>query len=266
MDFSAIFRPRGQQPQQPQNNGGPGSSMTPNNQPPQGGQPTPGSSMQPGGNTGGSMTPGGGNGQQGQQGQQGQNSPLDPFANLWKDDPTKTGGQNADPFSTPLFSSDPTKIAEAAGQMDFLSTVPQEQMQKAMNGDFQAMMQIMQHVARQSLTTALQVSTTTVEHAGSRIGARFNEAFPTKFKQHNLEQQRPSNPVLEHPAAQDMLKSVRQRFAQQNPDLPPQQIQQMAEDYFLTFSRELMNGDPTTQQQRTAQAPRETNWTQWGNS
>lgn len=272
MDFGRLFQlGNNRQPQggtQP-NGGQPGG--TPGTAP--GGAPAgnpgnqPGSSMQLGG---GNFGPGAGNnggtgGQPGGAGGGG-DSRLDPFKDLWKDDPNKQGQNGGDPFSNPLFSMDPAKVAEAANGMDFISSVPQELMQKAMGGDFQSMMQVMQHVARQSLTTALQVSTAMQEQAGSKLGGRFKDAFGQQFKEWQLNSQRPSNPTLEHPAVKEMLKLVRQRFASMNPDMPADEVQRQAEQYMMQFAGSLLENDPTTRQRQQQQIPQETNWASWGNS
>ena len=122
-NFLANLNPFARQQQQPtqqqqQSPAGANQSTPPNN--------TPGSSMQPGG------------------GQQ-QNPPLDAFSGIWQNDPNQQQ-QNADPWSSPLFQTDPTKIVEAANQQDFTRNIPPELMQKALGGDAQSMLDIINHI------------------------------------------------------------------------------------------------------------------------
>lgn len=231
-----------QQTQQPQPTGKPGSTLDPNAGQNQGtGQPAPGT-PQPGTTT---------------------NSPLDSFKDLWKDGGTG-GQQSTDPFASPLFQTDPAKIREAAGQIDFLSQVPQELMQKAMAGnDPQAFMAVMNSVAQNALATSLQLATATTEQAGQRIGQRFNTALPGRFKDMQLQSTKPTNPALSHPAAQPMLQAVRQQIKAQNPDMSAEQIQQMAEGYLSSFASEITGADPSRPKPQASDDGDDFNWLQW---
>ena len=57
---------------------------------------------------------------------------MDVMATLWQNDPKLA--PPVDPLTTPLFNTDPAKIAQAAGKMDFVSQIPQDPMTKAMSG------------------------------------------------------------------------------------------------------------------------------------
>lgn len=210
--IGSLFRPTQQvsqvqqpqpQPQQQQVNNGPGSSMQLLNDPLQ---------------------------------QQKQDSPLDAFTDLWKNDPN--GQQtNVDPFSQPLFQTDPQKIMEAASKQNFTANIPPELMQKVLAGnDPQALVEVINNVAQQSLALSLQLQTATTEQAGSRIGQRFNQAFGDKFKEHTLRSTKPDNPALNHPAAAPMLEMLRERMRVKNPDKSAAEINQMAEQYFTEWA------------------------------
>lgn len=240
--FANIFRPTQQvslspnsvqppaSPPQPQGQPGPNPGNTAGTQGPNNG---PGSSMQQGSFNG----PGTGGQQPQGTNTPPQSSPLDGFAELWKTNANPDSTGSGDPFTQPLFSTDPAKIREAASQIDFLQAVPQELMQKAMSGnDPQSFMQVMNAVAQNALATALQVSTQTVEQAGSKIGERFNKALPNRFKDLQITSAQPTNPVLSHPAVQPMLNMVRNQIKMANPDATPQQVNQMAEDYLSKFA------------------------------
>lgn len=249
--FSNIFRPTQQvttapqqQPSQPQ-------------QPPQQPQNGPGSSMQQGG-----FAPP----QDGKAASVPQSSPLDGFAELWKTNANSDPTGSEDPFTQPLFSTDPAKIREAASQMNFLNAVPPELMQKAMSGNEpQAFMQVMNVVAQQALATALQVSTQTVEQAGSKIGERFNKTLPGRFKDLQINSSQPSNPVLSHPAVQPMLSMVRNQIKMANPDATPQQVNQMAEDYLGKFASAL-SPEASEPSGQGSNAGDSFNWEDWATS
>lgn len=251
--FSNIFRPTQQvttapQQQQPQQ-----QPQQPQPQQPQNG---PGSSMQ----QGGFAPPAGGTAPAPQ------SSPLDGFAELWKTNANSDPTGSEDPFTQPLFSTDPAKIREAASQMNFLNAVPPELMQKAMSGNEpQAFMQVMNVVAQQALATALQVSTQTVEQAGSKIGERFNKTLPGRFKDLQINSSQPSNPVLSHPAVQPMLSMVRNQIKMSNPDATPQQVNQMAEDYLSKFASAL-SPEASEPSGQGSNAGDSFNWEDWATS
>ena len=194
-------------------------------------------------------------------------SPLDPFKDLWKNDPQSGGNQPpSDPFSAPLFSTDPEKIKQAAGQMDFISQVNPELVQKAMSGqDPQAFLQVMNSVAQSALATALQVGAGTVEQAGTKLGQRFNQAMPGKFRDLQINAAAPANPVLSHPAAAPFLNMAKNQIKMMNPDFTPQQVNAEAEKYMVSFASSLSKpiDDPTA---RPPGSEGETDWDNWVNS
>lgn len=216
---SAGSQPQQQQPQQqqgPQN--GPGSSMQQNN---------PGA----GAGTGAPGTP-----------PTAPSNPLDNFKDLWKN-PDTSGQPPADPFSQPLFNTDPTKIVEASQKANFLSQIPQELMQKAMSGqDPQAFMEVINSVGQQSLALALQLSTATIEQAGSKIGERYKQDVPNRFKDVQLNSIKSSNPVLSHPSAEPMLQMLRGQIRKNEPNLSADEINRKAEEFLTTFAGQLSPG------------------------
>lgn len=166
-------------------------------------------------------------------------NPLDAFTPLWQNDPN--AAPTADPFSTPLFNTDPAKIQEAAGKMDFLASVPQDVMAKAMGGnDPAAFMQVMNFVAQKTLATAAQLSTATVEQGASRSNQRMLSALPGRVKQIQLDAMQPENPALQHPAAQPFLQMARTQLQMKNPGMSAQEIQKRAEQYVSDFSSAMM--------------------------
>lgn len=229
------------QPQQPQQ---------PAPQPQQGGQqPSPMAQNNPGADPSNSPQP--------------SSSPLDAFKDIWSNNNNGNGDPNADPFASPLFGTDPAKIVEAAKKADFMSQLPAELVQRAMSGsDPQAFMDVINQVAQNSLALSLQLSTVTVEQAGTRIGDRFKKATPGMVKDVQLSGMRSENPVLQNPAAEPMLRMIRDRIRNQDPSLSPQEIQAKAEDYLTTFAGEL-TGSKAPQ---TSNSGEEQDWMRWSNT
>ena len=172
-------------------------------------------------------------------------SPLDPFKDVWQNGNTQP---QADPFSAPLFNTDPSKILAAASQQDFLRNVPPELKQKAMSGDSEAMMQIINFSTQQALALGLQLQTATTEQAGQFLGQRFQQAFPQLYKKHAVNSQAPKNAALEHPAMAPMVNMMRERLVASNPDKRPEEIQAMVEQYFAGVSEAFTGGLPNQTQ------------------
>lgn len=176
-------------------------------------------------------------------------NPLDNFTDLWKNDPA--AAQTADPFSTPLFTNDPTKLHEAASKMDFMAAIPRELMDKAMaGGDPAALMQIMNAVAQRTLAAATQLSTATAEQGAQRSTQRLLTALPDRVKQIQLDQMQPENPALSHAAAQPFLHMARAQIKMKNPTLSAAEIQKQAESYVSEFANSLMGGPEATASQQ----------------
>lgn len=189
------------------------------------------------------------------------NSPLDSFASIWQNKSNSEGDPNTDPFSGPLFNADPNAIREAAGKADFLSSLPQELIQKAMSGnDPQAFLEVINKVAQNSLAMAVQLSTATAEQAGTKLGERFKKATPGMVKDAQLSGMRSDNPVLQNPAAEPMLQMIRERIRRNNPDLPAQEIQSQAEKFLTTFAQELSG---TTKQSAEGTKQEGQDWAAW---
>lgn len=192
-------------------------------------------------------------------------NPLDNFASVWQTPQGNNGAPQGDPLATPLLNSDPSKIAAAAGKMDFLAKVPQEVMQRAMSGnDPQAFMQVMNFVGQQTLAAAAQLSTAATEHSHRANNQRLMGVLPGQIKAAQLASMTPENPVLQHEASQPLLKVVRTQIQQSEPNLSPQQIQAKAEQYLMTFASQL-----SPQAAAPAPAPGtdgSQDWDNWANS
>jgi hypothetical protein len=169
-------------------------------------------------------------------------SVLDQYKDLWKT-PDSQGQQPTDPFSAPLFNSDPAKLREAVSKTDFTAGVPPEVMQKVLQGgDPQALMQVINHVAQQGLQMSLQLGTGLTEQAGQTLGQRFKAEMPKQIGEYQLKTQAPTNPILSNPAAEPLLQSARTQFRMLHPDKSPTEINGMAEKYLTDFASSLAPG------------------------
>jgi hypothetical protein len=147
--------------------------------------------------------------------------------------------QIADPLAQPLFNMDPTKLAEAAGKMNFVGAVNPELAQKALAGDPQALQALLNQGAQQSFVASMTTASKMVEEAISKNNARFEEALPSRIRSHQINTMESTNPVLNHPAAQPLLKGMTAQIAAANPHLNADQVRQAAEGYVLAMHKDM---------------------------
>lgn len=218
---------------------------TPQPQSPQGQQPgtppqgTPGSTMQLNNPAAGNPNPPATNEPQ-------DNSPLAPFATLWDTDPNAK--PSVDPWSQPILPTDPAKVQAAAKQMNMLNGIDPTMIQKVMAGnDPQALMDIINAVAQNTLAMSAQLTSASVEKAGTTIKTRYDSGLDARFRDFQDRNLSVENPVLNHPGAQPMLQMARQQIRAKNPTMSPQQVQDEAVKYLMSFAGAMNTGDPTKQ-------------------
>jgi hypothetical protein len=246
-NISNIFRPTQQTTQAPQQGQAPQQAMPP--APPPG---TPGSTMQIQNPAAGDPNPPATN-------DSADNSPLDAWKDVWHTDPKAT--TPADPWSQPILPSDPNKIREAASKMDMMAGMPPELMQKAMAGnDPQALMDLMNRVAQNTLAMSAQLATASVERAGTVIRDRTKQELPDQFRDYQLNNLPVESPVLNHPGAQGLLQMTRQQLKMKNPSWSAQQIQDQAVKYLSSFAGALSQSDAPQQPKTDRNGTPEQDW------
>lgn len=189
-------------------------------------------------------------------------NPMDEFTTLWQTDPNAT--PSVDPLTTPLFNTDPAKIAAAAGKIDFMAQMPPDLVAKAMSGtDPAAFMQLINAVAQRTLATSTQLNAATLEQATSRNNDRVMQAIPGRVKQIQLDSIQSENPVLQHPASQPFLQLVRAQIQMKNPGMSAATINAQAERTLTGFASQLAAPAST---EATRSAAGGTDWDSWAAS
>lgn len=174
-------------------------------------------------------------------------NPLDEMKALWQTDPNAK--PPVDPLSTPMLNSDPNKIREAAGKIDFMSAVPQDMMQRALQGnDPKALFEVMNAVSQQTLAMATQLSAASAEASARTATQRMLDALPGKVKDVQLRESRPENPILQHEAAQPLLDLARNQLRAKNPGMSVQDINSKVEAMFTSFAESMVGQKKQTEQ------------------
>jgi hypothetical protein len=193
------------QGQQPQNNGGQNNGQQPQ-----------GPGTQPNGQ-------GQGNPQNTQTEQK--VNPLDQFNKMWD---TSTQGQTEAP---PSFSIDDKVLDSVAGQQDFTKGIDPSLIQKAMAGDAQSMMEIMQSIGRNAYRSSLQHSGLLTDKFVSARESHSEKGFSNKVRKELTTTALADTPNFSHPVVKKQLTMIAQQFASQHPDASPQEIAKMSKDY-----------------------------------
>lgn len=158
-------------------------------------------------------------------------SPMDQFAELWKN--AGTGTANA---PAPMFNLDPAKMLEAAKTIPFTNAVTPEQMAAITKGGpeaAQAMQDVMQTVAA---TTMMQSAITTgnmVETAVKKATADIEKRIPGMVKGQNLrEGVAAENPALSHPSTQPFVNLLQSQMQVKYPNATVAELRSMVSQYF----------------------------------
>lgn len=181
----------------------------------------------------------------------GSNQPADPLAIYGKmfDNPSQTD-------APPSFSIDPKVMDGVVSSQDFMQGINPETVQKAQQGDWSAIQEMIQHASRGAYRAA-------IEHGGvltdKFVGSYSNyssKKLPDVLKGHMTEQSLAANtPNFKNPVVKKQLTEIAQRLQRQNPDATAQEIADMSRQY-LTDLMEAVN--PQKQEQQQANA--ETDW------
>lgn len=237
---------QGQQAQQPVNSNGSGGPANQMQQPAN-------SQMQPGGN----QNPGNG------QGGQGTGNPLDAYFQLMT--PSKevqqTLQQQQQQMSAPLFGNlTPEAIQEQVGKTNFAQNLNPESVQKALGGDQQEFMNVLNQVAQNAFSASLQMSKGMVEHGVNEGQTRFSSSLDSRFRDLQLKNKNSENPALQHPIGQALLGTIKKQIATANPRMNADQVHAKAEEMFADFGKLLNPVQNPADSKDGQQGAQSTNW------
>lgn len=181
-------------------------------------------------------------------------NPLDAYKEMFNN-------ANKSAEVAPSFALPADKLNEVAGKLDFTQGVPSELMQKAMTGDAQAMLDIINHTGRQAYIHSLSHTTQlTDKFVGSR--AEFDaKHLGSKVKSELTQTELSSSANFDHPVLKAELIRVANQFQQANPDAAPAEIAKAAKQYLgdLYAAMNPDAGKPNQSEQKAG----ETNWDEY---
>lgn len=190
-------------------------------------------------------------------------SQLDQFGDLWKT-PAVDPKAPVDPLTQPLLSYDPAKFATEARKMNFTQGLDPALITKALGGDAQALMDVINHSTQNAFISASQLSTNLVEGAAKTNNSRLEPRFEKQFKEFMLTQSRTEDPVMQHPAVAPMLDLAKRQLLSQHPDWNAQQVHQAAEQYVTEFATAFTGNKNRKAEQVNSNVDDPQDFSKWG--
>lgn len=158
-------------------------------------------------------------------------SPLDEFAELWKN--PATGATPNTP--APMFNLDPTKLLEAAKRIDFSNAVTPEQLTAISKGGEEATAAFVSAMQGVAATTLMHSAVTTgnmVEKAVNQAKTDWIKDVPGLVKGLNLrEATATENPGLSHPAMKPVVDALQSQFQVKFPQASTTELRGMVSKY-----------------------------------
>lgn len=194
----------------------------------------------PGGNNnaGNAIVPGAAPGQQNAQSQADKSAPQNLDKQAEQFDPSKiweapeAGKVNPGKFSRPKL--DAAKLREGVGKMQFTQGLDPQLVAKALGGDTESFMSVLDSVARNSFMTNFQASDAyhgqMLDSYDRTVDARIPQEIGRRETQQLMEQ---SFQGLDNPEVAPMLKDITEKFQRTYPDASPAQIAEAAKKYLL---------------------------------
>lgn len=199
----------------------------------------------------------------------GDSSPLENFADLWKVDAAQQGA-GATPSLVPNFNLDHAGLLAAAQKVNFTGHISPELVTKAMSGDAESFLAVINQAAQQGFASAAAASGELVKQSlGSAENILTQTVLPQQLRQREvaraLDQ---SNPIFQDPTIAPMLDMLKSQLERKYPTASPEQIATTANQYLGQISQKIVTsaGGTITPRgnaggnQRGFQAPQETDW------
>lgn len=158
-------------------------------------------------------------------------APLDEFAKLWEP-PALKEGQKPDMTKFTRPKLDPAKFNEGVSKMSFTRGLDPQLVTKALSGDAEAFMAVLEGVGREAFSNSFQAAERyngqLIDHYDKTVSARIPKEIGRQETRQLLIQ---SNKGLEHPSVLPLISQVQKQFEAQFPDASPAELKEAATRY-----------------------------------
>lgn len=165
-------------------------------------------------------------------------SPLSEYKDLWQAPTNGTGL----PTSVPQFTTDQAKLTEISKTIDFRNAVDPEMAKKALSGDMESFMNVLNQVGQAGFAQAAGMSSTLVQKAMTAQNDKLqNELLPEFARRDAISTgMRANNSLYSNPAIAPMLHSLETQFAAKYPQASAQEVREHATRYMQSVSEQVV--------------------------
>lgn len=185
---------------------------------------------------------------------------LDKFTDMWNIKPEDM----PKPPESAFKGVTPEAVREIAGKTDFSKVVTPEMMAAISaggEGAVAATLQAMNVMAQQTYAQSAEASMKLIDTALTKQRAEFQAELPNLIKSQSVSNNlRTSNPIFNHPAAAPILQTLATQLQLKNPTATPEQIQQQAQEYLVSFAGA---ANPQKQESQANNKAGEPDWDKW---
>lgn len=185
-----------------------------------------------------------------------QTSPLDVFDNLFDTEPKKDGDPEPE---KDFFSYNPENLAKSVQKLSFVDAAQMEELgAKALQGDTQALTQLLNNMGQQIYAQAAELSVGVANHASRASYDRAIADVPTSVRSISASDTLSGlNPQYKHKALRPLVDHARAQVELKFPNASPQEIAEMTNSYMkAAFSAtEVSDTDPTRRPTQNSQQP-----------
>jgi hypothetical protein len=162
----------------------------------------------------------------------------------------------------PLFNVDPTRVAESANKLDFLSSVNPDLVTKALGGDPAAFADVINSAVRQAVVGITVNQGQLLNSALAENNQRITSSLPNQLKQVQLNEVGSDNPVFSHPAVAPLVTALKQTAYQKNPNASVGEVNQLVNNYLSGLAVAMQDASPEAvkQKQQAAKTAGEQDW------
>ena len=172
-------------------------------------------------------------------------NPLDAYSKMFDTKASSDG--------PPSFEIDDAVLSDVSGKLDFISGIRSDLMQKAQQGDAQAMIDLMKAVSQRSYSAALKHTTALTDAHLNRRGEYEKNNVAQNVKTTLTNEALSSIPNADHPVVKAELRRIAENLARQNPDAPATEIAREAQKYFATVYNAMSPQSSPAQQQKAGE-------------
>lgn len=171
---------------------------------------------------------------------EGEKSPLENFKDIWQAPDPKTLPKTLSNMNIQL-DADPTKLFEAAKQVDFTKFIPPALQDRIDKGDKGAVTEALTLVAQGGFATSAGATVNLVKAALQQQANEFRSILPEMLRNNSAQQLlRADNAFFENPAVSPLVATVEQQLLRKNPTKSAAEISEMAKSYLDGFANEYL--------------------------